>query len=88
MDWPALGEFVIKATGEFWLDCNDAAFLGEQRIALLEQIEVRGYITQAAKALKISYKAAWDRVDAINNLVPAPAGAAAAGRASPTRAGA
>jgi molybdate transport system regulatory protein len=45
---------------------------GEERIRLLEQIAEQGSITQAAKALKISYKATWDAVDAINNLAPAP----------------
>ena len=69
----------LHVAGEFWLDCNDVAFLGEQRIALLEQIDARGSITQAAKALKISYKAAWDAVDALNNLAPAPLVATAAG---------
>ena len=38
---------------------------------MLEQIAERGSITQAAKALKISYKTAWDAVDALNNLAPA-----------------
>jgi molybdate transport system regulatory protein len=51
---------------------DEVAFLGEERIALLEQIEQRGSITQAAKAVGVSYKAAWDAVDAMNNLAPAP----------------
>ena len=62
----------LHVAGEFWLDVNDVAFLGEERIALLEQIAERGSITQAAKALKVSYKAAWDAVDAMNNVAPSP----------------
>ena len=69
----------LRVGGEFWLGVNDVAFLGEERIALLEQIAERGSITQAAKALKVSYKAAWDAVDAINNLAPAPVVTTAAG---------
>jgi molybdate transport system regulatory protein len=69
----------LHVAGQFWLDLDDVAFLGEQRIALLEQIAARGSITQAAKALKISYKAAWDAVDAINNLAPSPLVEAAVG---------
>ncbi len=73
------GEASLSVAGELWLSVNDIAFLGEERIALLEQIGERGSITQAAKALKISYKAAWDAVDAINNLAPAPVVATATG---------
>jgi molybdate transport system regulatory protein len=65
--------------GQFWLNVNDGAPLGEERIALLEQIAVSGSITQAAKALKISYKCAWDAVDAMNNIAPTPVVATATG---------
>ncbi len=62
----------INVAGELWLNVADVAFLGEERIALLERIAERGSITQAAKAAGVSYKAAWDAVDAINNVSPAP----------------
>ncbi len=62
----------LRVDGAFWLDVNDVAFLGEERIALLEQIGERGSITQAAKGVGVSYKAAWDAVDAINNASPKP----------------
>lgn len=62
----------INVGGEVWLSVDDVAFLGEERIALLEQIEARGSITRAAKAVGVSYKAAWDAVDAMNNVAPAP----------------
>lgn len=42
------------------------------RIALLEQIDALGSITQAAKAVPMSYKAAWDAIDAMNNVSPQP----------------
>src|SRR5262249_19857091 len=50
----------------------DRQFLGEKRIALLEQIDALGSITRAAKSVGLSYKGAWDAVDAVNNLAEAP----------------
>ncbi len=58
--------------GRFWLSRYDQNFLGKGRIELLEQIEKTGSITKAAKAMKMSYKAAWDAVDAMNNLAEVP----------------
>lgn len=42
----------------------------EKRILLLQAIDELGSITQAAKRVPMSYKAAWDAIDAINNLSP------------------
>src|SRR3546814_11797252 len=42
------------------------------RIALLEQIAETGSITAAAKAVGLSYRAAWDAVAAMNNLADRP----------------
>lgn len=69
----------VNVGGELWLSVGEVAFLGEARIGLLEQIGKRGSITQAAKAAGISYKAAWDAVDAMNNLAPTPVVATATG---------
>ncbi len=41
-------------------------------IALLEEIHTCGSINQAAKVLGMSYKAAWERIETINNLSPQP----------------
>lgn len=73
------GQRPISVAGRFWLGVDEAAFLGEERIALLEQIEECGSITRAAKAAGVSYKAAWDAVDAMNNLAPAPVVSTATG---------
>lgn len=48
------------------------AFLGDTRIRLLEAIERHGSISRAAKAVPLSYKAAWDALDAMNNLADEP----------------
>ncbi|WP_374328294.1 TOBE domain-containing protein [Azonexus sp.] len=47
-------------------------YLGDTRIRLLEAIDHQGSISQAAKAVPLSYKAAWDAVDAMNNLAEQP----------------
>lgn len=47
-------------------------FLGDTRIRLLEAIDQHGSISQAAKHVPLSYKAAWDAVDAMNNLADQP----------------
>jgi molybdate transport system regulatory protein len=47
--------------------------IGRDRIALLEAVDEHGSITRAAQALGFSYKAGWDAVNAINNLLPRPA---------------
>ncbi|NCA71164.1 MAG: LysR family transcriptional regulator [Sphingobacteriia bacterium] len=62
----------LTVSGQFWFSIDEIAFLGEERIALLEQIEAQGSITRAARAAGLSYKAAWDAVDAINSLAPVP----------------
>lgn len=53
--------------------------IGRDRISMLEAVAEHGSITQAAKALGFSYKAVWDGVNAINNLLPRPALLAQAG---------
>jgi molybdate transport system regulatory protein len=67
-----------RVGGSVWLEIGGAA-VSAQRIALLQAVAATGSITQAAKALGISYKAAWDAVDQMNNLSAAPLVARAAG---------
>lgn len=55
--------------------------VGADRIALVEAIAERGSITAAAQTLGLSYRAAWDAVQAVNNLFDAPLILAAAGGA-------
>jgi len=56
----------LKADGRFWLTLNGRNFLGRGRVELLQRIRETGSISRAAKAMKMSYKAAWDAVDAMN----------------------
>ncbi|AZV46402.1 molybdenum transporter [Nautilia sp. PV-1] len=54
--------------GNFWIEKEGKSFLGRGRIELLKKIDKYGSISKAAKEMKMSYKAAWDAVDIINNL--------------------
>jgi molybdate transport system regulatory protein len=47
--------------------------IGRDRIKVLEAVAEYKSISKAAKAVGFSYKAAWDAVSAINNLLPSPA---------------
>ncbi len=58
--------------GGLWLDRKGRTFVGANRIALLESIDRLGSITHAAKDVGLSYKAAWDAVDAMNNIADKP----------------
>lgn len=44
------------------------ALVGDRRLRLLERIADTGSISRAAKALGMSYRAAWNAVDALRNL--------------------
>ena len=59
-------------TGKLLIDTSMGNFLGDKRIRLLEAIDKFGSISQAAKAVPFSYKAAWDAVDDMNNVSPEP----------------
>ncbi len=61
-----------RLTGHLEVSTDLGAFLGDKRVRLLEAIEAHGSISQAAKQVPLSYKAAWDAVDAMNNLADRP----------------
>ncbi len=47
---------------------KERGFLGKGRVELLKSIDHYGSIAKAAKALGMCYKAAWDRINAMNAL--------------------
>jgi molybdate transport system regulatory protein len=53
--------------------------VGAERVALLEALDELGSIRAAAARVGLSYKAAWDAVQALNNLFDAPLVVAHAG---------
>lgn len=61
-----------RLRGKLEVDTDLGSFLGDTRIRLLEAITVHGSISRAAKAVPLSYKAAWDAIDAMNNLADQP----------------
>ncbi len=65
-------EHGVRVSGKIWLDKSEREFLAGDRIELLEKIQALGSITKAAKAVGISYKTAWEIVDAMNNLADKP----------------
>lgn len=62
----------IELRGAVWMTVNGENLGGPGRVELLSKIAECGSITHAAKAMKMSYKAAWDAIDAMNNLAGEP----------------
>jgi molybdate transport system regulatory protein len=62
----------LELGGELWLRAGSRTLGGSMRIALLAAIGDTGSITRAAKAVGLSYKAAWDAIDTMNNLAGEP----------------
>lgn len=63
---------LIKLNGRFWLEKDGKSFLGAGRIELLRRIESSGSMNAAAKEMKMSYKAAWERLNSMNELAQKP----------------
>lgn len=53
---------------DLFLQGNDQQSFTQTQIQLLSAIDESGSITKAAKQIGVSYKTAWDRIDALNNL--------------------
>lgn len=58
----------IELRGSVWMTVGGENLGGPGRIDLLSRVAEFGSITQAAKAIGMSYKAAWDAIDTMNNL--------------------
>ncbi len=69
----------LALDGALWLTMGADTLGSHSRMALLRAIAEHGSITHAAKAIPMSYKAAWDAVDAMNNLAGEPLVERAAG---------
>ena len=59
-------KFQVKS--RIWITTESGTYLGEGRIALLEEIERQGSISKAAKEMGMSYKKAWRLVDSMNGI--------------------
>ena len=63
---------IFNIDGNIWIKKENQNFIGRGRVELLQNIQIHGSISKAAKAMKMSYKAAWDSVDIMNKLANKP----------------
>ena len=65
-------KYTNKLQGRFWITSRGKNLAGKGRIELLKLIKETGSISQAAKKMGMSYKAAWDSVDIMNSYSETP----------------
>jgi molybdate transport system regulatory protein len=58
----------LALEGKVWMTVGGRQLGGSDRVALLAAVAEHGSITQAAKAVGMSYKGAWDAIEGMNNL--------------------
>ena len=63
---------MLAIKGTLGLEADGRNFGGRERIALLMKIDQSGSIAGAAREVGMSYKGAWEAVDAMNNLAGEP----------------
>lgn len=68
--FPKDASLQLKATLRVY--CEGERFFGPGKLTLLEFIHETGSISQAAKKMGLSYKKAWDMVDALNSQATSP----------------
>ncbi len=62
----------LSVGADVWLSVGGQNLAGARRVALLAQIAQVGSITQAAKAVGLSYKGAWNAIEDMGNLAGEP----------------
>jgi len=62
----------IALEGTVWMTVGGEQLGGTDRVGLLAALARCGSITAAAKQVGLSYKAAWDAIDTMNNLAGEP----------------
>ncbi|MGB3290788.1 MAG: TOBE domain-containing protein [Burkholderiaceae bacterium] len=62
----------IELDGSIWFRSGRQNWGNRKRMALLTAIDEEGSISAAARKIGLSYKAAWDAVDTMNNLAGEP----------------
>lgn len=63
---------MYKLKGSIWIEGKKGTFIGMGRVMLLERIKQHGSITLAARSMKMSYRHAWELVDAMNRESKVP----------------
>jgi molybdate transport system regulatory protein len=64
--------FEIKVGGKLWLESAGERFFGPGPMELLEKIKETGSISNAAKAMNMSYKKAWELINHLNGQMNSP----------------
>ena len=62
----------LNLQGNFTVDADGGTFLEDSRVRLLEAIDEFGSITKAARNVPLSYKTAWDAVNAMTTMAGQP----------------
>jgi molybdate transport system regulatory protein len=62
----------VQLTSDIVLDRGGRGLAGRNRIALLERIDALGSITSAARELGMSYRAAWEAIETMDNVAGEP----------------
>ena len=63
-------DYVVK--NRIWICTSEGTFIGQGRVALLKEIDNEGSISKAAKAMKMSYRKAWELVHSMNRQCETP----------------
>ena len=61
----------VTADGRIWINTPEGKLVGKGRIELLEKIKELGSIRQAALAMEMSYRQAWQLIDDMNTKAKA-----------------
>lgn len=62
----------VELQGHLWMSVSGRSLGGKGRFALLALIDACGSISQAARRMGMTYKNAWDAVDAMNTVAGEP----------------
>jgi len=65
-------KFDYKIGGSLWIECDGEGFFGPGRAELLQRINDTGSINKAASEMGMSYKKAWEMINALNAQVAKP----------------
>ena len=62
----------LAADGRVWINTPEGKLVGKGRVELMEKIQEFGSIRQAALAMEMSYRQAWQMIDDMNNKAKTP----------------
>lgn len=62
----------LRINGNLWIENDNGQIIGPGKKMLLEAIQSTGSIKSAAKAMKMSYRHAWEMTNAMNRIYSKP----------------